>query len=74
MENTRIALQLTRAEALVLFDWLSRLDDGEALSPDRQAEQKVVWSLEGQLEKLLHEPLAPNYQEILDQARREVGG
>ncbi|MFO0899817.1 MAG: hypothetical protein U0836_20495 [Pirellulales bacterium] len=46
-------LSLTRAEALVLFEWLASRDDTDGLTPE--PEQTVLWRVEGQLEKLLPE-------------------
>lgn len=71
-EPTQVALRLTRAEALVLFEWLARGDSVAARSCVDQAEQQVLWLLEGQLEKALTEPLQPNYRELLEEARRTV--
>ncbi len=68
----RITLDLTKAEALVLFDWLARSDDETRC--DDPAAQQVLWLLEGQLEKKLVEPLDPNYAQLLTQARERVRG
>ncbi|MCP4547097.1 MAG: hypothetical protein GY835_11580 [bacterium] len=67
-----VSLALTRAEALVLFEWLTRLDSAESLPCEDHAEQLVLWSLEGQLEKILTEPLAADYKDLLAEARQMV--
>jgi hypothetical protein len=36
------------------------------------AEQQVLWQLEGQLERILREPLGPDYQAVIAAARKEV--
>jgi hypothetical protein len=72
MDEERLHLELTRAEALVLFEWLVRLDSAEAFPIEDQAEQNVLWSLDGQLEKAPTEPLASNYRELLEESRRKV--
>jgi len=72
MEQSLIEFRLTRAEALVLFDWLVRFDASDATMTLDKAEQKVLWLLEGALEKRLVEILAPNYDDILAEARRDV--
>ena len=72
MSEDRITLELTRAEALVFFEWLARVDAAERSPVEDPSEQQVLWTLEAQIEKLLVEPLEPNYQEILDHARQEV--
>lgn len=68
----RVVLQLSKTEVLVLFDWLSRMDDAEALPTEDPAEQHVLWRIEGQLESALSEPFAANYDELVAAARKEV--
>jgi hypothetical protein len=49
-------LEVTRARALVLGDWLWRMDQSSALDPllgDDSAEEKVLWTLEAWLDLLL---------------------
>ncbi len=69
-----VHLQLTRAEALVLFEWLARMEAAGKLPVDDPAEEQVLWRLEGQLESMLREPLEPNYKEAVEAARKEVRG
>ena len=72
MESNKINLELSREEALVLFDWLSRFNkDGDAKFED-QAEQRVLWDVEGMLESALVEPFDPKYDELLARARARV--
>lgn len=72
MSEEQVRLELTRAEALVLFEWLARLNASESLPFDDPAEQQTVWKLEGRLERMLAEPLSANYRELLAEARRKV--
>lgn len=65
-------LELTQDEALVIFEWLARLDEKDALPCEDPAEQQVLWSLHGQLEKVLVEPLRPNYRELVEEARARI--
>ena len=65
-------LELTEDEALVFFEWLSRLDEQEALPCEDPAEEQVLWLLHGQLEKTLVEPFGSNYRELVEQARSRV--
>ena len=67
-------LELTHDEALVLFEWLARLDERDAFPCEDPAEEKVLWSLHAQLEKLLVEPFQEDYQELVELARRRVRG
>jgi len=69
MEN--VALHLTKAEALVLFEWLATRDDSQSLVVD-EAEQTVLWRVEAQLEKSLTELFAPNHSELLALAKQRI--
>jgi hypothetical protein len=68
-----VTLRLTKAEALVLFDWLAR-DASRALQFEDHAEQQVLWVVEAQLEKVLTGPLSPDYKRLLSEARDQVRG
>jgi hypothetical protein len=72
MSDAIVVLDLTRAEALVLFDWLSRPSSGDRAASLGEAEQTVLWRIEAELESTLVEPLAPDYERLVDEARREV--
>lgn len=70
--NDAVVISLSKAEALVLFEWLSRTDSRDALSFEHDAEEATVWRLHGQLEKMLVEPLVPEYKQIVELARKAV--
>src|ERR1700752_2292884 len=72
MVSADVQINLSRAEALVIFDLLARLDDTDSIKCEDPAERRVLWKIEGQLEKILTEPLAPNYQELLARARHAM--
>lgn len=74
MTDDRLQLQLTRSQALVLFEWLSRVDENQTALFEDEAEQSVLWALEAMLEKQLTEQFAPNYAELLTRARQAVRG
>lgn len=69
MPNTAIQIELTDDEALVLFDWLSRLDTTGRHEIEDQAEQRALWNLEAALEKKLAAILDPRYRELVAGAR-----
>ena len=73
-EEQRVSLTLTPAEALVLFDLLSRWAQMHATSlpVQHQAERRVLWDLLAMLESELAEPFMPDYQDRLDRAREFV--
>jgi hypothetical protein len=71
MDDSEVLLRFSKAEALVLFEWLANLDS--APPPfSHPSEEKVLWRIEAQLESILVEPFAPNYKDLLSQARRTV--
>lgn len=69
----KVTIELTKDEALVLFDFLGRFNQNsnESVFED-QAEQKALWIIEGLLEKVLVEPFMPNYQDIIKQSRENI--
>ncbi len=70
--SDRISLQLSREEALVFFEWLSRFNKLEQRGFEDQAEQRVLWNIKAMLESNLAEPFNPRYAELLAQARAKV--
>lgn len=68
--DAKLVVELTRAEALVLFEWLAKHDG--ALPVRDEAEQQVIWNLEGALDRLLIEPLGPSYEEAVRAAKAAV--
>lgn len=73
IDNKTINIALSNDEALVLFEFLSNFNqkDNKEIFED-QAEQKIFWNIEGQLEKVLVEPFLPNYLNIIIAARNKV--
>lgn len=70
--ETCVTLSLTSDQALVFFEWLSRQEEVNALSTDHPAEQKVLWEIEAQLERVLVEPLQAEYGALLAAARERL--
>jgi hypothetical protein len=72
--SNKIAIELTPAESLVLFEFLARNKghDDDKLSIVDQSEQRVLWDLECVIEKQLEAVLAPNYDELLQAARAAI--
>ncbi len=68
-----IELRLTRAEALVFFEWLVTVNEGGGLIVD-EAERRVLHDLESQLEAKLVEPFQPGYARLVDAAKKTVLG
>ncbi len=72
MTDEDVVLRLDRHRALVLFEFLSRFGDDASLSIKHQAEERVLWDLCGALQRELVEPFRPDYDQLLDAARKWV--
>ena len=71
-DSNGVDLRLDENQALVLFEWLVKFNEEELNQFLDQSEQRVLFDLESQLEKRLSAPFEPNYQELLDRARKAV--
>ena len=67
-----IELKISKNEALVLFEFLSRFSENDTLDIEDQSEARVLWNLLGVLEKELVEPLQGDYHELIRSARNEL--
>jgi len=72
MQSTRVKLELTSDEALVLYDWLTRFNQRDEAAFVDQAEERVLFDLEAMLEKALVAPLQADYAVRVAQARLHV--
>ena len=72
MEKDQVEINLTKDEAIVLFEFLSRFSDKDELKIEHQAEERALWDLACILEKKLSEPFSENYREILEAARERL--
>jgi len=68
----KVFIELSKAEALVLFDLLARFDKDEKSIIENQAEERVLWNIHCSLEKVLVEPFSPDYAKLLAEARNQV--
>lgn len=68
-----INISLSKNQALVLFEFLSRFSGNDSkLTIEDQSEERVLWDLCCDLEKILVEPFQENYRELLNQAREKL--
>ena len=74
MASSKVEISLTRSEALVLYDLTQRFSETELLTVDHPSEKQVLWNLSSLLEKILVEPLEPEYETKLNNARVNVMG
>lgn len=73
MGDKKVSIELTKEEAIVLFEFLGRFNENNDSSRfDDQAEKRVLWDIECILEKELSEPFRADYQEIVMKAREAV--
>ena len=72
IDESGVALELSKAEALVLFHFLWRYTKVDRLVIEDQAEQRVLWDLLATLERTLVEPFDRNFPELLQKARDEI--
>jgi hypothetical protein len=73
LKNNDMEIKLTKSEALVLFDFLTRFNDkDDKESIEDSAEERILWDIESMLEKELKEPFQNDYKEQLEKARTEV--
>lgn len=70
--SAQVQLSLSRDEAIVVFEFLSRYTDTGKLVIEDQAEQRVLWDLCASLESELHEPISPDYEAHVERARAAV--
>ncbi len=70
--TSELQLRISHAEAMVLFEFLSRFSESARLSIEDQAEERVLWNLCCDLEQQLSEPFGPSYTKILEAARAAV--
>lgn len=72
-ENVQVVFELSKEEAIVLFDWLTRFNEIENIELfNDESEKRVLFDMESLLERELTEPLKSNYLEILLKARNKL--
>jgi hypothetical protein len=67
-----VEIKLTKDEALVLFDFLSRFSNEDKLVIDDQAEERALWNLTCVFEKSLAEPFDTEWKTIIEAARNRL--
>ena len=72
MNMEQIIINLSRDEALVLFEFFARFDESDDFALRHKAEYLAFSRVSAQLDKALVEPFQPNYTELLRSARERV--
>ena len=72
--SQKLQFEISKEEAIVLFEYLSRVHDSDALEGtfEHQAEQIVLWNLQAAFEKHLAEVFASEYSTIVAGARNAL--
>ncbi|MDF3819145.1 hypothetical protein P3G55_04510 [Leptospira sp. 96542] len=72
-ENNSILMKLSAEEALVLLEWLHKFNELEHLALfEDQAEERILFDLEAELETVISDTFSSNYQELLLMARQKI--
>jgi len=72
MSKEEVQISLTKDEALVLFEMLSRFSETDKLTIEHQSEERALWNFNCLLEKELVEPFKSEYAELLQAARERL--
>ena len=72
MKKEEIEINLTKDEALVLFEFLSRFSDKNELKIEHQSEERALWNLKCIFEKVLSEHFSKDYFKIIEVAREQL--
>lgn len=72
MRDDSVEIKLSKEEALVFFDVLSRYVESDTLLVLDEAESEVFFALLTYLERVLVEPFDSNYDEILTRAKAKL--
>ena len=73
MNEQKVYIELTKDEAIVLFEFLARINEKDRLDLFiDQSEQRVLWDIECILEIPLSELFGADYSEIVRKAREQV--
>jgi hypothetical protein len=67
-----VEIKISKDEALVLFDFLSRFSDTDKLTIIDQSEERALWNLTCTFEKILAEPFSKDWLSIIENARNRL--
>jgi len=70
--NETINLEITKEEAVVLFEFLSRFSDKDIISIEHQSEERALWNLHCTFEKIINEAFSGDYKKALESARESL--
>ncbi len=65
-------IEISKNEALVLFEFLSRYSETNVLSIEHKAEQQALYNLACAFEKSMADPFSSDYKKTLESARQKL--
>lgn len=68
----KIQINLSKDEAILLFEFLSRFSNKDKLEVGDPSEARVLWNILCDLEKALVEPFSEKYAKILEEAHEKI--
>jgi len=70
--SSDVTLVLRKEVAVVLFEMLADVGQQSAVPIQDAAERLAIWNLVGLLESTLVEPFMPNYNPIVEKAKKRL--
>ena len=71
IDNKSVIIELTKVEALVLFDWLDSVGMNISINIDEKI-FTVLSNIESSLESVLEEPFQENYKALVQEAKNSI--
>lgn len=72
-ESKNIAITFSEEEALVLLEWLHNFNEEEhSILFQDQSEERILFDLEAELERIISVTFDKSYQEILSKSRQKI--
>jgi hypothetical protein len=66
-------IRLTIDESIIFYDFLKRVNENKIdLITEDQSEKRILWNIEGILEKKLVEPFQPDYESLVKACRNRM--
>jgi hypothetical protein len=71
--ESKILIEISGEEAIVLFEWLYNFNEKEQYELfEDQAEKRILFDLQAELEKVISAIFSDNYIDILAKAREKI--
>lgn len=71
--ENQLILQLSNEEAIIFYNWIANFNQKEhELFFEDQSEQRILWDMEAELEKVIPIVFNNNYHEFLFKAKQKL--